>query len=822
MRLTLTDLLPNSDYALQLRSISDTDVSAWSIIFNVHTIVDTVPPAIPSAPIVQSRLGNLQVSWDGKNAAGTAMDTDFKYVKVHVSTTSGFTPSAATFRGTISAAGVFVVTDLTYQTVYYIRLVAVDTSGNESAASVQASAQILPLVDTDLIGEIVDGAHIKDGTIVASDKVIANTITGALIQALAIDTGNLAANAVTADKIAAGAITTDKITVGAVTPILLGFGTENLIPDASFENAAYRAFRVPPAGMTYEIAGEAGNTGYYVKSAVVDGSSTSFYMLPVAAEINTNPGQKIFLRARIARNSAANGTFSLGLRVTLRNGSFSYLTAFSFTNSTFTDIDTWVYQEGIITIPDNAISSNAQLISVNQTAGSWFIDDTEMRFVLMGGTGGSSAEISPQGIRLLDSQGSEMVSLTSVPPNYLSISKNDPITGEKTTVASINENGLVAATDLATVNDPIIVGRNLLGTFENFNPSGDTSSLGWLDRLPRGTVSYADWSGTAVPIPSNQELGLFEIAFDAYEGRMYSLNIDDVRANLSNNAYGGFVIRYEQPTTPGGVANAPTTTSPIMSWAYMPKNTTGGTVGGTLRMQRSIPCQANPTGISWAVMPGTVRILVSLISYVGTIDIADTQTLTARVDDVGLVSSDLSVLYNNGSPPPPTQPPKKTYVTTWPASWSRSFSGSGAYIAYYGSNMNQGYYDTTWGNQSAMAGFPSVTSTLSGAVINKVELYILYNHWYYDAGGTAILGLHGQVNPPSTKSGLTGLWQISNWGRGVGKWISLGSSYFNGFLSGAYRGLLIGPGPSTSREYYGRADGVGDDSPPQLRITYTK
>ena len=46
-----------------------------------------------------------------------------------------------------------------------------------------------------------------NGTIAAYDKIIGNTITGALVQALAINTGHLATNAVTADKADIGLLT---------------------------------------------------------------------------------------------------------------------------------------------------------------------------------------------------------------------------------------------------------------------------------------------------------------------------------------------------------------------------------------------------------------------------------------------------------------------------------------------------------------------------------------------------------------------------------------------------------------------------------------
>ncbi|MEU4330044.1 hypothetical protein [Nonomuraea dietziae] len=92
-----------------------------------------------------------------------------------------------------------------------IWLTAIDRSGNVSAASGAVTVATAPLVNTDVIGQVISGANLQNGTINAAYKVIANTITGGLVQALAIDTGHLQANAVTTDKLAAGSITAGKL-----------------------------------------------------------------------------------------------------------------------------------------------------------------------------------------------------------------------------------------------------------------------------------------------------------------------------------------------------------------------------------------------------------------------------------------------------------------------------------------------------------------------------------------------------------------------------------------------------------------------------------
>lgn len=195
------------------------DYKRLSTVSNIYQL-DITKPAIevgtPSAPTVAPpRLGTVSVSWDGNTSAGLAMPLPLlNFIEVHVSTTSGFTPSSSTIKGYISSpGGLVVLSDLTYGTTYYVKFIAVDLLGNKTAASTQtATGTIKALVDTDVIGKVLSGAKIVDGTITASDAIIGNTITGGLIQALAIDAGKLSANSIIASKIRSGSIDGQVIT----------------------------------------------------------------------------------------------------------------------------------------------------------------------------------------------------------------------------------------------------------------------------------------------------------------------------------------------------------------------------------------------------------------------------------------------------------------------------------------------------------------------------------------------------------------------------------------------------------------------------------
>lgn len=190
--------------------------STVSNIFQVDLDTPAIEISTPSAPTVAPpRLGTVSVSWNGNNSAGQTMPLSLlRHLEVHASTTSGYTPSPSTVKGYIaSPGGLVVLSDLTYGTTYYIRFIAVDLLGNKTTASTQtATGTIKALVDTDVIGKVLNGANIVDESITASDSIIGNTITGGLIQALAIDAGKIAANSIIASKISSGSIDGQVIT----------------------------------------------------------------------------------------------------------------------------------------------------------------------------------------------------------------------------------------------------------------------------------------------------------------------------------------------------------------------------------------------------------------------------------------------------------------------------------------------------------------------------------------------------------------------------------------------------------------------------------
>jgi hypothetical protein len=96
---------------------------------------DTTPPAVP-AGLTATAVSSSSINLDWADNT----DSDLAGYKVYRSTTSGFTPNSANFVKQVTTSA-YTDTGLTADTTYYYKVTAVDTSGNESQPSAQASAK---------------------------------------------------------------------------------------------------------------------------------------------------------------------------------------------------------------------------------------------------------------------------------------------------------------------------------------------------------------------------------------------------------------------------------------------------------------------------------------------------------------------------------------------------------------------------------------------------------------------------------------------------------------------------------------------------------
>lgn len=175
-QLTIQELTPGASYDFQVRAVDNANppnFGAWSGTLNALAAMDQQAPDQPAPPEVAGNQVSVQVTHRlGSNAGGTFnLAPDLDHLEVHVGGES-FNPSEATLVGRIRAnqgmmlARVPAVGSFATGVVgpAYVRVVAVDRSGNKSNASAGASASAV----------LIDNAHITDLTV---SKVTAGTVT---------------------------------------------------------------------------------------------------------------------------------------------------------------------------------------------------------------------------------------------------------------------------------------------------------------------------------------------------------------------------------------------------------------------------------------------------------------------------------------------------------------------------------------------------------------------------------------------------------------------------------------------------------------------
>lgn len=186
--LRIADLSVALDYEFRVRAIDKSNnLGTFSSTTTVTASSDTIAPSTPAPPSVAASTLAIQVTHTlGKSTGGTFnLESDLAALEVHMGNNSGFTASSGTYvgslranagmmNGAIPAVGTFQVDSTSAS---YFKVIAVDTSGNKSAASTAVNTT----------AELVDDAHISDLTVT---KVTAGTITSNWLIGANIQTGS--------------------------------------------------------------------------------------------------------------------------------------------------------------------------------------------------------------------------------------------------------------------------------------------------------------------------------------------------------------------------------------------------------------------------------------------------------------------------------------------------------------------------------------------------------------------------------------------------------------------------------------------------------
>lgn len=334
------------------------------------------------------------------------------------------------------------------------------------------------------------------------------------------------------------------------------------------------------------------------------------------------------------------------------------------------------------------------------------------------------------------------------------------------------------------------------------------------NRKSKGVVSWLDLNGTGPTTTGTSDTVFAYMILPAYDSnRVYRLNgLVHINVNAVQPTYVGIRCRYAWDTDP-------TTSSPILF-----EHQWGGR--GATATDEFSPIDFMFRSQDLGTIGTDLHLLFSTFSSIAGINIQAESWNRIQISDMGEAITIDSYDMGTGTGSPPTQ-----YTKTYSANGSASYQGDDDERAGI-AECYQGQYSSTNGNQYSVILFPysTIASDLSGATINKVEVYLNNNHWYYNSGGTAIIGYHNSATTPSsfTYPSSTDNITRSSFTYGQAKWVTVDNSIGTAFKNGTAKGILLGKGQtaggtlSTDKLYYGYFAGNGQSGEPQLRITYTK
>ncbi|ALY10570.1 tail protein [Arthrobacter phage Tank] len=357
---------------------------------------------------------------------------------------------------------------------------------------------------------------------------------------------------------------------------------------------------------------------------------------------------------------------------------------------------------------------------------------------------------------------------------------------------------------VTTISDAGTISSRKMVTDEFVYKGNDLQVI--LDRQSQGIAAWGQaWGFQLPPVLNSQERGMYELAWAPVGTRMYSVSCSPVLYTPTGGVAtaAALKIRY---TTDG---TQPTTNSPILAEDYKPILSNGT---WTMSFQVSDRMIGGFNG-------NYIRLLFTIAASNGNgLTPHPDQGPTFMVKDLGPAYPQSGVLSNqtNGGGGG-SRPPVVTRDKYYTAVNRRSFyENGGGFYNYDTGRMYQGPSPAGIGKLASMAFFPDMTADLSGATINDIQVYIYFDHWYNNSGGIAKIGLHGHTGAmPATFNWQGWIMDSAGWPKPGGRWLRIPSQYWDGFKSGAYRGITLGIN-TAGYEHYGIANGS-----PQFFVRYT-
>lgn len=450
--------------------------------------------------------------------------------------------------------------------------------------------------------------------------------------------------------------------------------------------------------------------------------------------------------------------------------------------------------------PSDAVQSSVLLLDsahISDLTASKITAGTILASILMGARittaeDGARVELNSSGVTLYDANGQPVINITSAASsNFFSITD-----GTDNSLATIDSLGNGSFQEVSA-DDMIIGGASFLEDY--------------YDPQPRGIQAYGQWTAAqngsnsfaALGVGEANETPFMELSFVAEAGRRYRVFCNAQLGSIASDEL-SFQLR-------DGGASQPSTSSTRISRAETINGLEAFNVDLTLDYLGEFT-------------EGLHRLLWTFFSFDSAPNIRlENHPAVMYIEDTGssVLVPDTAVVYIASTPAPPAV---TTYTRTYSATWYQTYSEDNTQKS--DTTANQGRYSSSDGNQRSLIGFDyaDMRSDLAGSTINKVTFTAYAEHWYYNNGGTAVLGTHNYTSEPSTwadsRVAQNGQ-QSSGWPRAAKRTVTLANSVGNGIRDGSITGIAFGPAPSSDLIYYGKFTGFGSNRP-SITITFTK
>lgn len=814
MRMQLRDLAPGQTYAVQWRTNTGEMLSEWSQIQYFTTTNDLVAPSPVTGLSFFDSGTSMIAEWTAPttDAAGKPLN-DFRHYRITVTdgtANADFIVSGPKFELSRSE-NIRIFGTLKSSVTVFVR--AVDNNYNESTAlSVAASPANPPVPSTPVIGTYLGLMYLtwNGKTATATDM----PVNFSYCEVHVSTTTNFTPS--------------DTTYVTRITGV--GSGAKAIIPGLTYGTTYYFKL-VAVNDMMRKSAGSAQASGTPVRISGLDITNGQIGTDQINFTARDIGGANAYYPATTTAMNALTG---------VKSGDIAYITGSGYT--TYKHNGTaWVLAPEIGkisgtkiltgTLTADAVGTNL-IIASSANIGTAAIDAANISTVnagsirtgslaadvkiLAGPATGNHAEVTSGGIYVLGPAGNPdangivpivpRVKMGTDTNDYFSIPNPNDISS---TLAQIADDGTASFQGLSVETDIVIQGKKLLQ--DHLGPT-------MVKVVGAGNIAVAGLE-QAGNVGIRSEYGLGQIAFPVEAGRAYMFFI---RTPYWYTTGGGGVsqkLRIRNGGTPDLTSNSGVImdlsygTEPPGEWqnkevvTFWPASFTGTAYLATT-LQYFPPAGDTTTVIK--VINGSLGMWA--------IDMGQTPAMTGNQSSLG------GQLYGGAATTPTTPVQQYFYQSSaneiWVGKGDKVEMTNHADNAYQGWDPSGANGDMTTLIYWSGTDWPAV---LAGARIDKMELFLYANHWYYASGGDAVIGTHGTryraswANNPRISPALK---VETAWPRGAGRWCDI-SLWGDGFKSGYDRGIVLGPSGGTNLRYYGRFDGQAGQKP-IIRVWYTK